>query len=149
MRCRGQKRSEGRARTALLVSVMVAVLVSLGGCRQEPDAVVDAARTALEDKNIDGFYELVTPRSVSLLQRGVEVAKRSGRVFKLLRSKTPNKAMLPTGTPEAVSIDGKVCTMLYKKGQRRHRVVLRLVRGQWRIDLVEMDLFIQAIGPAQ
>ena len=56
---------------------------------------------------------------------------------------------MPTGSPEAVSIEGKVCTMLYKKGQRKHRVVLRLVRGQWRIDLVEMDAFIEAIGPAQ
>ncbi len=129
--------------------MLIIVLVCLGGCRDEPEAVVDAARTALEDKDIDGFYELLTPRSVALLRRGGEVSKRSAQVFKLLRSRVPNKAMMPTGSPEAMSIEGKVCTMLYKKGQRKHRVVLRLVRGQWRIDLVEMDAFIEAIGPAQ
>lgn len=129
--------------------IAVAVIVAFGACRDEPNVVIDSAREALKQKDFEGFERLLTPRSADLLRRADEVGKRSGRAFKVLRAGRPTTSILPKGELGEPIIDGNLCTVLAKKGNERVPVILRLVRGQWRIDLLEMQTLLTEMTPME
>ena len=129
--------------------IVVAALAVVGGCRDEPNVVIEAARDALKQKDSDTFLQLLTPRSAELLRRADQVNRRSGKNFKVLRSGRPTPALMPKGDLLEPVIDGKLCTVMAKKGTARVPVILRLVRGQWRIDLLEMQTLQTELSPME
>ena len=127
--------------------VAAGVLLTAGGCREEPKIVFESARDALKAKDVDGFLKLVTPKTRDFLRSADDVSKRSGRTFKVLRDAQPTSRLLPSGEISDVVEQGRRCIVVVKKGRALQQVPMRLVRGQWRIDLLEMDTFLAAIGP--
>jgi hypothetical protein len=126
---------------------LLTVASLLAGCRDEPSVVVDAARAALEARDEDAFLALCEPRAADLIRRGELVQKRSGRMFKVLRDGKPTTALLPKGDLGETVESGHRAVVEVKKGDLVQRVPLRLVRGQWKVDLMEMDLFLDAMQP--
>lgn len=129
--------------------IAAAVLTLLGGCRDEPQVVIENARTALEQNDQDGFLQLVTPRTADFLRQAKRVHRRSGKNFKVLRAGPPTTVILPKGDLMEPVIDGQLCTVMAKKGTAREPVILRLVRGQWRIDLLEMQSMRTQLSPME
>lgn len=135
------------SRSATICAAWLTLLVLLSGCREEPTEVIEKARDALDNRDDEGFLAMLTPRSAELIREGVQVGKKSTGMFKLLRSGKPTKVLLPPGTLEEPAIDGELCTVLATKGKTKERIILRLVRGRWRIDLLEMASFYEQIKP--
>lgn len=133
------------ARAAAAALLLLSALAA--GCREEPAAVVESARSALKSGDDEAFLALCEPSAADLLRRGELVQKRSGRVFKVLRDGKPTTTLLPKGDVGEVVESGQRAVVELRKGDRKELVPLRLVRGQWRIDLLEMDSFLQAMQP--
>jgi len=129
--------------------IALALAASTAGCREEPQVVIEAARDALKQKDNDTFLALLTPRSADFLRNAEQVGKKSGRAFKVLRSGRPTKSLLPKGALEEPVIDGQLCTVMAKKGSARQPVIMRLVRGKWRIDLLEMSELQSEMAPME
>lgn len=135
--------------TPWLAVIVVATLALVGGCRDEPTLVIEAARDALKQKDHDAFLQLLTPKSADLLRQGDLVHRKSSKNFKVLRSGHPTPAVLPKGELLEPIIDGQLCTVMAQKGTAKVPVILRLVRGQWRIDLLEMQSMQTELSPME
>lgn len=131
-------------KTTALAALMCGALC---GCRDDAKVVFETARDTLEAKDVPGFLLLVTPKARAFLQRADDVSKRSGRTFRVLRDGAPTKALLPKGDVTDVVEQGRRCVVVVTQGRRKQQVPMRLVRGQWRIDLMEMDSFLAAMQP--
>ncbi len=119
------------------MSALIALTVA--GCRDEPRVVIESARDALKQKDNDTFFDCLTPRSADFLRKAEYVGKKSARAFKVLRAGRPSSTLLPKGELLEPVFDGNVCTVIAKKGTKKEPVIMRLIRGQWRIDLLEMS----------
>ena len=139
-------------RTMLLWGALLALSF---GCRADPADVVTQARDALETRDPDTFLALVDPPSRAFLLEAQKVSKASSRTLEILGAKGFSKELLPAGDlvedPEdgdyCVVQSGKLCLVEVRKGRKATRVPLRLVRGQWRIALLEMDSFLKMVSP--
>jgi|GEM_PF-2735767 len=140
-------RSNQRWRGLVIAVLALLLSAALGGCREEPTIVFTSARDALAAQDVEGFLDLLTPQARDFLSRADKVSKASGRAFKILRDAKPTKRLLPAGDVTDVVEDGRRCVLVIKKGRNKNQVPMRLVRGQWRIDLLEMDSFMEAIKP--
>ncbi len=109
--------------------------------------MVEAARIALSTQDDDAFLALCEPKTAALLRNGTKVQKESGRVWKLLRDGRPSPALLPKGDIAEVIESGPVAMVEVRLANTTSRVPLRLVRGQWRLDLIESDTLLAAIRP--
>ena len=98
--------------------------------------MVEAARIALSTQDDDAFLALCEPKTAALLRNGTKVQKESGRVWKLLRDGRPSPALLPKGDIAEVIESGPVAMVEVRLANTTSRVPLRLVRGQWRLDLI-------------
>ncbi len=136
-------------RAASKTLLALALLVALAGCRDDPKVVFEGARDTLAAKDVAGFLKLLTPPARDFLARADHVSKKSGRVFKVLRDGKPTKRLLPKGDVVDVVENGRKCVVVVKKGSKTSQVPMRLVRGQWRIDLLEMDSFLAAMTPLE
>ncbi len=135
----GRPRPGRTWRIPLAALIAAALCAPLSGCRDQPRVVIESARDALKQKDADTFLALLTPRSADFLRQADKVGKKSARAFKVLRAGRPSPTLLPKGDLEEPAIDGQLCTVMAKKGTLRQPVIMRLIRGQWRIDLLEMS----------
>lgn len=119
----------------------------LVACRDDPATVLQKARNALAAKDDAAFIALCEPHAAELLKRAPEVVAQSGRVYKVLRDGRPTAHLLPDGEVLEVTEMGHRAVVLTKSAKTANRVPMRLVDGQWRIDLVEMPQFAEATRP--
>ena len=124
-----------------------ALVVFLSACRDDPAEVLDQARNALAAKDEAAFLALCEPRAAELLTAAPQVVAQSGRVFKVLRDGRPSARLLPDGEVATVEENGHRAIVLTRSKKPGGRVPMRLVDGQWRIDLLEMPQFAEAIRP--
>ena len=129
--------------------IALALVAACLGCREKPEIVFIQARDSLKSKDVEGFLDLCTPRTKRFLERSEEVAKKSGRSFKVLRDASPSARLLPKGDVSDVVAQGHRCIVVVRKGRRTSQVPMLLVQGQWRIDLLEMDTFLAAVTPLE
>jgi outer membrane murein-binding lipoprotein Lpp len=129
--------------------IAVVALTLLAGCRDSPEDVIAQARQTLAAKDDAGFLTLLEPKSAAFLQAAPDVVNKSGKVYRVLRDGRPTTALLPKGEAVEVVEQGTLAVVMFKQGQETARVPLRLIEGQWRIDLLESDLFLQALQPRE
>lgn len=124
-----------------------ALAAALAACRADPATVVDAARAALAAKDDAAFRALCEPKAAKLLAEAEAAVARSGRVYRVLQGGHPTARLLPEG--EVVSVDelGHRAVVVTRSKKPSPRVPLRLIDGQWRIDLLEMPQFAEALRP--
>jgi len=127
----------------------LALLALCAGCRDAPAEVLGNARNALAARNEVQFLALVEPRAAALLRNMPEVMNKSGRQYKVLRDGKPGSNLLPKGDVADVVESGKRAVVVVKQGRAASQVPMRLIEGQWRIDLLEMDSFHEAIRPLE
>lgn len=138
-----------------ILPLCLASTVLLSACRDAPEVVVKSAREALERKDSDAFLALVDPQSRAFLRRSRDVVRRSGQTYEVVGAKDFPPSLLPDGElvedPDdgdyCVVSQGKLCVVEAKSGRKSVRIPLRLVRGQWRVALLEMEPFLQAVLP--
>lgn len=126
---------------------LVALAILLPACREDPAQVLVDARNALVAKDDAAFLALCEPRAAELLTAAPKVVAQSGRVFKVLREGRPTARLLPNGEVLAVEENGHRAVVVTASKKPGGRVPMRLVDGQWRIDLLEMPQFADAIRP--
>ncbi len=126
---------------------LLATLLLLTACRDEPADVLDHARAALAAKDDAAFLGLCEPRAAALLTAAPTVVNQSGRVYKVLRDGRPTARLLPDGDVVSVEENGHRAIVTTRSKKPASRVPMRLVEGQWRIDLLEMPQFAEAISP--
>ncbi|MCO4761074.1 MAG: hypothetical protein KC502_06185 [Myxococcales bacterium] len=138
-----------------LLLVVIAALTLLGGCRDNPEVVFGHARDALASKDSEAFLALVDPPSRAFLTRSQDVVRLSGRTYEVLGAQGFAPDLLPKGDlvedtqdgDYCIIATGNLCMVEVKKGRDRVRVPMRLIRGKWRIALIEMDPFLSAVLP--
>lgn len=123
------------------------LLILLTACRESPADVVQHARDALAAKDDAAFAALCEPRAAALLQAGPVAVAQSGRVFKVFRDGRPTQRLLPDGEIASVDENGHRAIVVVRSKKPGGRVPLRLVDGAWRIDLLEMPQFADAVRP--
>ena len=124
-----------------------ALAILLSACRDEPAQVLDQARNALAAKDDAAFLALCEPRAAELLAAAPAAVAQSGRVWKVLRDGRPTARLLPDGEVVSVEENGHRALVVTRSAKPASRVPMRLVAGQWRIDLLEMPQFAEAIRP--
>jgi len=127
--------------------ILLAVALLCGACRDDPASVVGAARDALAAQDDEGFLALCAPNAAALLREAALVQKRSGRLLKVLRDGRPTPMLLPKGEIGEVVESGHRAVVEVRQGDRKERVPLRLIRGQWKIDLMESEQLLLAMRP--
>lgn len=127
----------------LLVTSLVCV-----ACRDEPATVVSAARDALAAQDDEAFLALCAPNAAAFLREAEVVQKRSGRLLKVLRDGRPTPMLLPKGEIGEVVEAGHRALVEVRQGERKERVPLRLIRGKWKIDLIETEQLLTAMQPS-
>ncbi len=138
-----------------LLPLLCLAALALTGCRDDPAVVLNAARDALTSKSPDEFLALVDPQSRAFLTRSQHVVKVSAQTFEVLGARGFAPDLLPSGDIVEDPEDGDHCMVLnhhlclveVRKGTRVARVPMRLVRGQWRVALLEMDGFLDHVLP--
>ncbi len=126
---------------------VLATVLLLSACRDDPASVFDQARNALAAKDDAAFLQLCEPRAAALLTAAPAVVTQSGRVFKVLRDGRPTARLLPDGEVVSVAENGHRAVVTTRSKKPASRVPMLLVAGQWRIDLLEMPQFAEAIQP--
>jgi hypothetical protein len=126
---------------------LFAALILLSACRDEPADVLDQARAALAAKDDGAFLALCEPHAAAILTAAPGVVNQSGRVYKVLRDGRPTARLLPDGEVVSVEENGHRAIVVTRSKKPASRVPMRLVEGQWRIDLLEMPQFADAISP--
>ena len=127
---------------------LLLTLTALVGCRDAPEVVYGNARLALQARDDAGFLDLLEPRSRALLESAPDVVSQSGRAFRVLRDGKPSPALLPKGEVKEAVERGRRAEVVVVQGNRKVAVPMRLVEGQWRIDLLDMDAFYANLRPA-
>lgn len=128
-------------------------LVLLSACRDDPAQVLEQARNALAAKDDAAFIALCEPRAAALLTAAPLAVAQSGHVFKVLHDGRPTSRLLPDGEVVSVEVNGHRALVVTRSGKPAARVPMRLVTGenslggQWRIDLLEMPQFADAVRP--
>ena len=138
-----------------LLALLITAATLFGGCRDNPEIVLQQARDALQNKDDAGFIALVDPPSRRFLTRARDVVRLSGQTYEVLGATGFATSLLPTGTLVEDTQDGDYCMVAtghlcmveVKKGRSSVRVPMRLVRGKWRIALLEMDPFLNTVLP--
>ncbi len=133
------------ARTLLLYLC----LVGATACRDAPLTVLADARQALNNKDEAGFLALCEPRSAEVLRQGQVVSSKSGKIWRVLRDGHPTPALLPKGEPNEPVEQHHVVVIPVVQGTKKSNVVMRLVEGQWRLSLLDMDSFWQLTRPGE
>jgi hypothetical protein len=128
-------------RRALLLTIL------LSACRDDPAQVLDQARNTLAAKDDAAFIALCEPRAAELLTAAPQVVSQSGRVFKVLRDGRPTARLLPDGEVVSVAENKNRALVVTRSSKPASRVPMRLVAGEWRIDLLEMPQFTAAVQP--
>ena len=119
---------------------MLLFAVALWGCRDEPRVVLTNARQALQNKDEATFLGLLEPRSRALLEDAARVGKTSGHNWKVLHENLNSPLLLPKGEVVGEPVEsGKMAVVMVNQGAVTRRVPMRLVQGQWRIDLLESE----------
>jgi hypothetical protein len=129
--------------------VLLLLTIALAGCRDAPEIVLAEARQALQARDEPAFVSLVEPRAAELLARSNDVVAKSGHTWKVLRDGRPAPTMLPKGEVSTVVENGKRAVVIVQQGTQQGQVPMRLVQGQWKIDLLEMDTFYQLVRPGE
>jgi hypothetical protein len=143
------------------VGWVIAALLLLAGCRDSPELVLLNARDALaevnktscgnKDRLNDALAELakfVEPRAAGLINAAPEVEKTSSGQFKVFVTCKPPPSVLPAGEIVKVEETSDTTAVVKVKGKSAKSQVdvpMVLVQGRWKIDLLEMDSFAQAI----
>lgn len=143
------------------IAAAIAALALLSGCRDSPELVLINARDALAELNktscgnkerlSDALAELakyVEPRAAGLITAAPEVEKTSSGQFKVFVTCKPPPSVLPVGEIIKVEESSDTTAVVKVKGKSAKSQVdvpMVLVQGRWRIDLLEMDSFAQAI----
>jgi hypothetical protein len=131
-----------------MVRLFLPVLVLLTACRDDPRVVLETARQALDNRDETAFLATLEPRSRALLEQAERVGKQSGHSWKVLRDGRPTAALLPKGEVSGEPVvNGHVAVVMVNQGMVTKRVPMRLVQGQWRLDLLESDSFWSLARP--
>ena len=134
------------AKSVIAVAALT-LLCAVAGCRDAPEVVFESARAALSEGDEVAFLALCEPTSRDLITRGERVAKRSSRIFRVLADGHPTAALLPKGDVSETLESGHRAVVKVKFGGSVSNLPLRLVRGHWKLDLLEMHLFVDAMRP--
>lgn len=126
---------------------LLAVALLCSACRDDPATVVSAARDALAAQDDEAFLDLCAPNAAALLREASLVQKRSGRLLKVLRDGKPTPMLMPKGEIGEVVEAGQRALVEIRQGDRKERVPLRLIRGKWKIDLMETEQLLLAMRP--
>jgi hypothetical protein len=130
-----------------LVGAGIAAAFACVGCRDAPEVVFSEAKLALQQHDEAGFMALVEPGAHAFLTAATDVVGKSGRVFRVLKDGKPSPALLPKGEVKDVIERGNRAEVIVVQGSQKAIVPMRLVEGQWRIDLLEMTSFQAAVKP--
>ncbi len=145
----------------LPIAPVIAALVLLAGCRDSPELVLLNARDALaelnktscgnKDRLSDALADLakyVEPRAAGLITAAPEVEKNSSGQFKVFVTCKPPPSVLPAGEVVKVEETSDTTAVVKVKGKSAKSQVdvpMVLVQGRWKIDLLEMESFAQAL----
>lgn len=129
------------------LAALLALALGCAACRDDPATVVGAARDALAAQDDEAFLELCEPRAAAFLREASAVQKRSGRLLKVLRDGRPTPSLLPKGEIGEVVEAGHRALVVVRQGERKEQVPLRLIRGKWRLDLLETEQLLAAMRP--
>jgi hypothetical protein len=130
-----------------LIGAGIAVVFACVGCRDAPEVVFAEAKLALQQRDEAGFVALLEPGAQAFLAAATDVVGKSGRVFRVLKDGKPSPALLPKGEVKDVIERGKRAEVIVVQGSQKAIVPLRLIDGQWRIDLLEMTSFQATVKP--
>ncbi len=139
--------SSGRGVALAFVALVTLATQTLAGCREAPAEVLEAARDALKAQDTESFLELVEPRAAAFLRRAEKVVSASGRGYKVTQSARPTAALLPQGDVADVVVQDQRAILVIKRGSATELIQMRLVRGKWRLDLLEMQGFLDQLRP--
>jgi len=142
------------SRPQLLVLALLASVL-LSGCRDNPEIVLQEARDALKSRDEAAFLARLDPPSRAFLLQSQDVVRLSGQTYEVLGATGFAPDLLPSGefvedTDDGdfcIVATGNLCMVEVKKGRNSVRVPMRLVRGQWRIAMLEMEPFLKAVLP--
>lgn len=123
-------------------------LVLLSACRDDPVAVLEQARSALAAKDEAGFAALCEPKAAALVAAVPGVVTQSGKTWKVWKDGRPSSHLLPDGDVVEVVEQGHRAVVVTRGKKLGGQVPMRLVGGQWRIELLEMPQFAEAVRPA-
>lgn len=145
----------------LSIAPLIALAALSTGCRDSPELVLLNARDSLAEVNktacgnkerlADALQDLskyVEPRAAALIRSAPDVEKTSSGQFKVFVTCKPPPSVLPQGEVAKVEQLSEVTVLLRlqgKAGKPGPEVPMVLVDGRWKIDLLEMDSFLQAI----
>lgn len=126
---------------------LLLLAATAAACRDEPEVVVQDARDALAANDVDGFLALCEPRLAAFLREAEQVQRQSGRALKVLRDGRPRSTLLPKGEIGDTEEAGKRAVVVVRLGDVQEKVPLRLVRGRWKLDLMETERFLDQMKP--
>ena len=124
------------------------LLLLLTACREDPAVVVVHAREALAAHDDAAFIALCEPQAAALLRAVPRVERQSGHLWHVWREGRPTSRLLPDGDLVDVRTDGQRAVVTVQTKKPDGQVPLRLVDGRWRLDLLTMPQFRQAVRPA-
>ncbi len=143
------------------IALVIAMAAALAGCRDSPELVLLNARDSLAELNktacgnkerlADALQDLskyVEPRAAALIRSAPDVEKSSSGQFKVFVTCKPPPSVLPPGEVVKVDQPSEITAILKlqgKSGKPGAEVPMVLVDGRWKIDLLEMESFTQAI----
>lgn len=143
------------------IALVIALAATLAGCRDSPELVLQNARDSLAEVNktacgnkerlADALQDLskyVEPRAAALIRSAPDVEKTSSGQFKVFVTCKPPPSVLPQGEVAKIDQPSEVTAVLRlqgKAGKPGPEVPMVLIDGRWKIDLLEMDSFTQAI----
>ena len=122
-------------------------LMLVTACRDDPAVVLDQARTALATRDEAAFIALCDPKSAELLRAAPEVVRQSGRKWQLFHEGRPTPRLLPEGEVVDVVEQGQRAVVTLRTKKPNGQVPMRLVDGEWRLDLLTMPQFTDAVTP--
>lgn len=143
---------------------VIAALIALAGlataCREPPETVLQNARDALAELNkvgckdhdrlsdaLDNLAQYVEPRAARLILAAPEVDRTSTGQFKVFVTCKPPPTVLPPGEVVKVEAEPTVARVWVKgKGSKANIAIpMQLVQGRWKLALLDMESFAQAI----
>ena len=143
------------------IALVIALSVAAAGCRDSPELVLQNARDSLAEVNktacgnkerladaLQGFSKYVEPRAAALIRSAPDVEKTSSGQFKVFVTCKPPPSVLPAGEVQKIEQMSDIAALVRlqgKAGKPGADVPMVLVEGRWKIDLLEMESFIQAI----
>lgn len=143
------------------IALVIALATGVTGCRDSPELVLQNARDSLAEVNktacgnkerlgdaLQDLSKYIEPRAAALIRSAPDVEKSSSGQFKVFVTCKPPPSVLPPGEVVKVEQPSEITAFIKlqgKAGKPGPEVPMVLIDGRWKIDLLEMESFTQAI----